>query len=295
MIRNILAVTAFAAFAATAQAETNTTASTENMTFLVNATTNAHLASRLIGEPVYNSNQQDAETIGQINDLIVSNDGTVEAVVLGVGGFIGIGEKTVAVEFENLSWTSDPNDQTAPRLVMTTTVEQLEGAPEFDVSVFDMDPMDRPADMTTDQTAMTTDPATAPMATDPALAPTGDQLAAVPDRNALGEVDVSTMSVDNLIGTTVYSADNDNVGSVGDVILAADGSVDAVVLDIGGFLGMGQKPVAIAFEALNIRRDEDGTLYVYTGFTREQLEAAADYDRDTYHEHREIMRLNAPA
>jgi hypothetical protein len=96
------------------------------------------------------------------------------------------------------------------------------------------------------------------------------------------------------MNATVYGADNENVGEVGDVILAQDGKIDAVVLDVGGFLGLGEKPVAIGFDGLDIRRDANGALFVYTKFTKDQLEAAPQYDKNAYGTSRDTMRLIAP-
>ena len=57
------------------------------------------LASTLIGQSVYNS--QD-ENIGEVNDLVTDRSGKIIAALIGVGGFLGIGEKDVAVRFEDL-------------------------------------------------------------------------------------------------------------------------------------------------------------------------------------------------
>lgn len=85
------------------------------------------LASSMIGTNVYAPNE---EAIGEINDLIVRTDGTVEGVVIGVGGFLGIGQKKVAVEMDSLMLTPQP-DGSAPRLVLNSSKEELEAAPEF--------------------------------------------------------------------------------------------------------------------------------------------------------------------
>jgi sporulation protein YlmC with PRC-barrel domain len=54
-----------------------------------------------------------------------------------------------------------------------------------------------------------------------------------------------------LIGTTVVSANNESVGDVNDVILDRNGQVMAVVVGVGGFLGIGEKDVAVPFSALD--------------------------------------------
>ena len=62
-------------------------------------------ASKLIGLSVYNDNN---ESIGAINDLLTEKDGKVKAVVIGVGGFLGIGEHLVAIPFEKVKFVNEP-------------------------------------------------------------------------------------------------------------------------------------------------------------------------------------------
>ncbi len=85
-------------------------------------------ASDYIGKTVYD---QAGNNIGEVNDLIVSGDGNVEAVILGVGGFLGIGEKDVAVHTEAVQMVQDGDTQ---RLVVQATKETLEAAPSYDRS-----------------------------------------------------------------------------------------------------------------------------------------------------------------
>jgi sporulation protein YlmC with PRC-barrel domain len=70
------------------------------------------MASKLIGTTVVGANN---ESIGDINDVIVDRKGQAMAVVIGVGGFLGIGEKDVAVSFQQLDFTASPpsNQQTS--------------------------------------------------------------------------------------------------------------------------------------------------------------------------------------
>src|SRR6202790_5135753 len=62
-------------------------------------------ASKLSGVNVYNDNN---EKIGDIEELIVDKSGKVDQVVLGVGGFLGMGEHYVAVPMEKLKWVNEP-------------------------------------------------------------------------------------------------------------------------------------------------------------------------------------------
>jgi sporulation protein YlmC with PRC-barrel domain len=79
-----------------------------------------------------------------------------------------------------------------------------------------------------------------------------------------------------IVGAKVYNNANDNIGSVEDIVLKADGSMDEVVLSVGGFLGIGDKYVAVPYSDLKIGRD-GSSLKVTTDATKESLKALPDY------------------
>lgn len=78
-------------------------------------------ASKLEGVNVYN---QEDEHVGDITEVLVNKDGQVEAVVIGVGGFLGIGQRDVAVPFNALEWVIQDRDVALVRDKETTTGEQ---------------------------------------------------------------------------------------------------------------------------------------------------------------------------
>ena len=84
-------------------------------------------ASTYIGQTVYNAAD---ESIGEINDVIFTTDGSVEAAVIGVGGFLGIGEKNVAVPLETIAVAEVPNSDDL-KLTTQETADTLKAAPEF--------------------------------------------------------------------------------------------------------------------------------------------------------------------
>ncbi|SBW09469.1 exported hypothetical protein [uncultured Alphaproteobacteria bacterium] len=87
------------------------------------------LVSNLIGEEVYNGTGDNAQKVGDVNDVLLSSDGKAQAVVIGVGGFLGIGEKDVAVQFDRVSWGVDgDNDK---RLMIQASKADLNSAPSF--------------------------------------------------------------------------------------------------------------------------------------------------------------------
>ncbi|MBE0692125.1 MAG: PRC-barrel domain-containing protein, partial [Aquamicrobium sp.] len=141
---------------------------------------------------------------------------------------------------------------------------------------------------TTDDAAPVDDLAQAP-ADQPAPGVTGtdDTETSAIDRSGMTEIPAAEMRAEDLIGTTVYGAGDENVGSIADVILSTDGQVDAVTVDVGGFLGIGAKEVAIDLDNLAFMRDGEGRLHLYTPLTKEQLEAQPEYDEATFADSRD--------
>lgn len=123
--------------AATGQSTDQTTGSTSQTTSAVAADAKAalgtvnpassFLASKLIGQKVYSAAN---ENVGDINDLVVDKTNGAIVAIIGVGGFLGIGEKDVAVAMDSL--TAAKQDDNNIRLTINSTREQLEAAPAFD-------------------------------------------------------------------------------------------------------------------------------------------------------------------
>jgi hypothetical protein len=65
--------------------------------------------SKLIGLNVYNTEN---EKIGSIKELMLGKDGNVQTAVIAVGGFLGVGERDVAVKFSDLKWADQPASST---------------------------------------------------------------------------------------------------------------------------------------------------------------------------------------
>lgn len=84
-------------------------------------------ASKLIGTTVKNDAN---ESIGSINEVVLGKDGKLAAVVIGVGGFLGIGEKSVALKLDRLQIMPDPQTG-AVALVMDAKKEELANTPSF--------------------------------------------------------------------------------------------------------------------------------------------------------------------
>ena len=78
--------------------------------FITQQQQNQWRASKLIGVNVYGA---DNERIGDINEVLVDRNGNADAVIVGVGGFLGIGEKNVALPFNAFEWMMEDTRRTA--------------------------------------------------------------------------------------------------------------------------------------------------------------------------------------
>lgn len=277
------------------------------------------LGSQLMGKPVYNSPAKDAKTIGNVNDLVMASDGRAEAVLIGVGGFLGIGEKQVAVDFRQLTWVNVDGEK---RLVLNATEEQLKNAPAFDTAMLkaNAQPQDANAQVQTNNTQAQTNTQVQPVApaqpqadaqsntstqtqTTTAVpaqdnkansnaananaqaqtnANSNSAVAVTNQAQGLNQVDLATLTADTVLGARVHDGNNDDIGEVGDVLMSSKNKIEAYVVDVGGFLGLGEKPVAIDAKNVKIMSDANGNLIIFTPFTQDQLNNAPTFSKDAY-------------
>jgi len=130
MIRTLLTTTALTALLTGGAMAQAATATPDPGTLSYTVTDSDNLATEIIGKQVYASTAADAEHIGDINNLVVAEDGSIQAVVIGVGGFLGIGEKNVAVPMDQLTFATAADN--TERYVLETTKEALNAAPAFE-------------------------------------------------------------------------------------------------------------------------------------------------------------------
>lgn len=78
-----------------------------------------------------------------------------------------------------------------------------------------------------------------------------------------------------LEGATIYGPGDEKIGSVSHI--HGVGSAAQVVVDVGGFLGIGAKPVSVALDQLEFMRDEDGDVHAVTSWTKDQLKQMPEH------------------
>jgi hypothetical protein len=142
--------------------------------------------------------------------------------------------------------------------VIKSSSEALEAAPSF-VNAMDLDDM-ADADMDTMDN--------------------GRAMLAAPmvERDGYVATENTDLTAEMLTGARVYGIDDEDVGEINSLILDDNGAIDRAVIDVGGFLGMGEKQIAVTFDELTILRQDGGDdVQVYIDATQEALEAQPAY------------------
>ena len=235
-------------------------------------------ASELIGMDVYSSATDYAaeygdraveldarsqwDDIGEINDIVLSPTGDVQGVLVDIGGFLGIGARTVALDMRQLHFLRDESDVSF--VAVTSSREALEAAPEYQRE--------------TDQIAgvRTPEAADTPAAPDMTAAPTRPAF----EREGFTTADYDQLTADDLEDAAVYDANDENIGSVEELILSKDGKIEQAIVDVGGFLGMGVHRIGLAFDEMQVMTNADNSdVRVYIDQTRQTLEQRPEYQQ----------------
>jgi sporulation protein YlmC with PRC-barrel domain len=85
------------------------------------------------------------------------------------------------------------------------------------------------------------------------------------------------VSTSDLLNKSVKSVSGENVGDVNDIRIDKSGKVAAVIVGVGGFLGLGEKNVALPYEQLSFTRGADGALIITADVTKESLQSAPEW------------------
>jgi sporulation protein YlmC with PRC-barrel domain len=87
------------------------------------------------------------------------------------------------------------------------------------------------------------------------------------------------MTISTYYNEDVYDNQENKIGDVNDILLDANGRVSAVIVGVGGFLGVGEKDVAVPFNALKVA-EKNGDRYLVMNTSKEALQSAPGYTFD---------------
>ena len=215
------------------------------------------------------SERDDWRDIGSIDDIVLSMDGAVQGVLLDVGGVLGFGSHTVMVDIDELYFVPEdgaPDGLDDVSIVIAMSQEQLEDLPEWD--------SDRLATGFDARVGADTSAASSAIDTETAGGSNGTVFG---DEHRMIEAEERT--ADRLLGADVYGAEGDNIGAVNDVVIGADDRISDVIVDVGGFLGIGAHTVRLPVEEAQIGWNEDDeSARVQVMMTAEQLENLPAYE-----------------
>ena len=259
------------------------------------------------------------EDVGSINDIVMTQDGEFRGILIDVGGFLGLGARTVMVDFEDLYFVADDGgmlDDAAAEdindffVVISMSEEELENLPEWDETQLDagfemrnygaggaamtdetagmetdrvvteMDTAETETDLTemeADTTEMA-DSETGVVETEMETA-SGSQgdMEVFDDNYAM--LDVEERTAERLIGAEVYDSTGANIGNVDDVLLGDGAQVTGILVDVGGFLGLGEHTVNLPLDQAEIGWNEgNNDVRVLVTVTAEELEAMPEYE-----------------
>ena len=230
------------------------------------AATNAEAAAENAGEAVENA----AEAVGNAGEAAVENAGDAAAEAGDAAAEAGdaltdaageaVQETGEAMENAGEAMENAGDEMRAEEVETTTTTEgdttvtTTEGAAPAEVEA----------------------PAEGEVVTE--TAEPAEPAEGTPVEGQIFEQSADSFLASTLLGATVQTPDGENVGDVEDMIIKADGSLEGVVIGVGGFLGLGEKEVAVEFSAIQIQQDaESGDLTFVLSSTEEELEAAPEF------------------
>jgi sporulation protein YlmC with PRC-barrel domain len=117
---------------------------------------------------------------------------------------------------------------------------------------------------------------TAPPA--PRVPPATAEVPKVPVAGQILVQDANTILAKEFIGLTVYAPDKAKIGSISDLILSKDAkTVEGFVIGVGGFLGLGEKSVALKLDRLQINHNADGSVQLMMDVKKEELANAPSF------------------
>lgn len=222
--------------------------------------------SDLIGATIYAADdgedaigsRDDWESVGAVNDVLLTREGEVRAILVDVGTFLGMGGKTVAAPLSAVRYVTEDGEADSDDflLVLMTDRETLQGAPAYE----------RPESRAEDEAMMNTSANNRAGAASPFT------------YDGYDRAEMHALTVEDLKSANVYGRGDDEIGSISELIVTKEGKITDAVIDVGGFLGMGARSVSMPFADLTVLRKTGGDdVRVYIDATKEKLEAMPRY------------------
>ena len=109
--------------------------------------------------------------------------------------------------------------------------------------------------------------------------PFGVASAANPSEQTMNSLPSGVLPISDYYNQSVYDTKDNKIGDINDLLVEKDGKISAAIIGVGGFLGAGEKNVAIPFTALKLT-EKNGKRYLVMDTTKEALNKAPGYTFD---------------
>jgi sporulation protein YlmC with PRC-barrel domain len=109
--------------------------------------------------------------------------------------------------------------------------------------------------------------------------PLGVVSAANPPEQTISSLPSGALPISDYYNQSVYDAKDNKIGDINDLLVDKEGKINAVIIGVGGFLGAGEKNVAVPFTALKLT-EKNGKRYLVMDTTKEALNKAPGYTFD---------------
>jgi hypothetical protein len=195
--------------------------------------------------------------VGDIDDVIVTREGEVRALLIDAGGFLGAGETERRVDIENVRFVRDADDQGEYFVVFAGNQQMFEEQGQYDAAQAEQQGEMRATE--NEQFA--------------------SQVAA--EGRGMGEnletVAWDSITTEEVLGARVYGSNDEWIGDLSEFNLADDGSIEGVIIDVGGFLGIGEKPVQMSLDQVTLRRYAGDEIRAYVNATEADFDAMQEW------------------
>ncbi|MFG6531252.1 MULTISPECIES: PRC-barrel domain-containing protein [unclassified Sulfitobacter] len=181
---------------------------------------------------------------GQVSEVVISRDGTLRGIIVDAGGFLGKGATRV-LSLDDLRFLPDADEENEFFLLYTGQKEDLKSAPEYNED----DVRLRAADMREG----------------------GEKIEIVK---------LSDLDSEEFLGLAAFGQNDNWIGEISQVTFSEDGQIKMVILDIGGFLGLGETQVAVPLDMIELRRLGGDDLRAYVSATEKELQEMEPWKED---------------
>jgi len=101
-----------------------------------------------------------------------------------------------------------------------------------------------------------------------------------PAAQALSSIPANSVTITHWYKQNVYDPSDNKIGEIMDVLVDRDGKASALIIGVGGFLGMGEKDVAVPFNAVQVKTKDNNKWYLVMNTTKDALKSAKGFKYD---------------